>query len=499
VREEARALNAVGLFFEALPDDPALSPEPILRRQNRARLRFYERYGARPIVGTAYETPLRPGAPNPPYLVLDGLGRFEPLGRARARVIVRAILEAKYRKVCSPDYIQKVVESFRDDPVRLREPRYTSRQPSAPKLAAQRAWRIALVVNDKHLIHHVRERGYVEAPVRIEAILKELTRTGLFERVPARLFSEELIRTVHDAGFVRYLKRACARVPPEKSVYPYVFPVRNATRPPKDVPLRAGYYCIDTFTPLNHNAFLAARGAVNCALTGALRLLQGDPLAYALVRPPGHHAERRSFGGFCYFNSTAIAAHYLSRFGRVAVLDVDYHHGNGTQDIFYERADVLTLSIHGHPRLTYPYFSGYGDEKGAGPGKGYNLNIPLPENIGGEVYRKALGHALKRVRRFAPRYLVVALGLDTAKGDPTGSWSLQAKDFLMNGRMIGELRLPTLVVQEGGYRTQTLGLNARSFFVGLSEAGAAPAAAPPARPTRSSAEGIRRLSRGAVS
>ena len=228
---------------------------------------------------------------------------------------------------------------------------------------------------------------------------------------------------------------------------------------------------------------------MNCALTGALRLLQGYAAAYALVRPPGHHAERRSFGGFCYFNSTAVAAHYLSSFGRVAVLDVDYHHGNGTQDIFYERADVLTLSIHGHPRLTYPYFSGYGDEKGAGPGKGYNVNIPLPENIGGEVYRKALGHALKRIRRFTPRYLVVALGLDTAKGDPTGSWSLQAKDFLMNGRMIGELRLPTLVVQEGGYRTQTLGLNARSFFVGLSEAGAMSPAAPPARLARRSVAG----------
>ena len=233
VREEARALSAVALFFEALPDEPALSPDPVLQRQNRARLRFYERYGARPIVGTAYETPLKPGAPNPPYLVLDSLGRFEPLGRARARTIVRSILEAKYRRVCSPDYIQKVVASFRDDPIRLREPRYTNRQPLAPELTARHPQRIALIVNDKHLIHHMRERGYVEAPVRIEAILKELTRTGLFERVPARLFSEELIRAVHDAGFVRYLKRACARVPPEKSIYPYVFPVHNTARPPR--------------------------------------------------------------------------------------------------------------------------------------------------------------------------------------------------------------------------------------------------------------------------
>jgi acetoin utilization deacetylase AcuC-like enzyme len=196
-------------------------------------------------------------------------------------------------------------------------------------------------------------------------------------------------------------------------------------------------------------------------------LLDGYGLAYALVRPPGHHAERRSFGGFCYLNSTAVAAHFLSRFGRVAVLDIDYHHGNGTQDIFYNRSDVLTVSIHGHPRSTFPYFSGFADEKGVGVGVGYNLNIPLPENIGRTSYEQALQQALRRIRRFSPRFLVLAFGLDTAKGDPTGSWSLGADDFTQNGRLIGELRLPILVVQEGGYRTRSLGTNAAHFFVGL--------------------------------
>ena len=154
----------------------------------------------------------------------------------------------------------------------------------------------------------------------------------------------------------------------------------------------------------------------------------------------------------------------------MAVLDVDYHHGNGTQSIFYDRSDLLTVSIHCHPRWAYPYFSGFAEERGVGAGEGFNLNIPLPESpVDGPKYRVALEQALKRVKRFKPKFLVVALGLDTAKGDPTGSWLLTSKDFFENGRMIGSFGVPTLVVQEGGYRTQSLGVNARHFFVGLWE------------------------------
>jgi acetoin utilization deacetylase AcuC-like enzyme len=157
----------------------------------------------------------------------------------------------------------------------------------------------------------------------------------------------------------------------------------------------------------------------------------------------------------------------LSRYGRVALLDIDYHHGNGSQDIFFSRPDVLTISLHGTPRLTYPYFSGFPDERGTGEGLGFNVNHPLAEGTGGEEYRAALRAALQRIRRFSPRYLVVSLGLDTAKGDPTGSFTLRSQDFRWNGRLIGLLGLPTLVVQEGGYRTRSLGTNARSFFEGL--------------------------------
>lgn len=168
-----------------------------------------------------------------------------------------------------------------------------------------------------------------------------------------------------------------------------------------------------------------------------------------LVRPPGHHAERNCFGGFCYFNNAAIAAQHLTSVGKVAILDLDYHHGNGQQDIFYRRDDVLTVSIHGHPNVAYPYFSGFEDERGEGPGEGFNRNLPLPEHQDGPAYRKALGKALTHVAGFQPSILVVPLGLDTAQSDPTGTWSLRAKDFQANGRMIAELALPTLVVQEG--------------------------------------------------
>jgi acetoin utilization deacetylase AcuC-like enzyme/GNAT superfamily N-acetyltransferase len=470
VREEALSLGTVGIFFESLADDPALCHKPELLRQNAARLRFYERYGARPIINTAYATPVGPGSECPPYLVYDNLGQGTSLRRDRARDIVRAILERKYGHLCPPDYVEKVVASIKDDPIRLREPRYVRKEPVAPARPTHCVdQQVALVLNDRQAIHHVRERGYVEAPARVGAILKGIEHTGLFERVEPRHFADSHIKAVHDKGFVEYLKRVTEGLDARNSVYPYVFPIRNATRPPKDLAIRAGYYCIDTFTPLNGDAYTAARRAVDCTLTAADEILRGRRVAYALVRPPGHHAERRSFGGFCYLNSAAVAAHYLSAYGPVAVLDLDYHHGNGTQDIFYERSDVLTISIHAHPARAYPYFSGFADETGAGEGEGYNLNLPLPESVDGKRYRAALTRALKRLAELEPQFLVVALGLDTARRDPTGSWDLRASDFSSNGKMIGELMLATLVVQEGGYYTRTLGTNARHFFQGLCE------------------------------
>jgi acetoin utilization deacetylase AcuC-like enzyme/GNAT superfamily N-acetyltransferase len=469
VRSEALTLGATGVFCECLPDDPKLCSNPDILKQNKARLKFYETYGARPIVNTAYETPVNQNTDNPPYLVFDDLSQGGILRKNYLKRVIACILERKYKDICGPDYVRMVIGSVQDDPVQLRPPRYALDQTVEKRnadLAANLA-KIAFVVTDQHEIHHVRERGYVEAPVRIRSIKKALDPTGIFDPVPPRAFGDSWITAVHDPDYVRYLKKVCKNAKPNTPIYPYVFPIRNRARPPVELPIRAGYYCIDTFTPISGHAYVAARRAVDCALTGAHELLSGRRITYALVRPPGHHAERGFFGGFCYFNNAAIAAQYLSRFGKVAMLDIDYHHGNGQQDIFYNRKDVLTISIHGHPRFAYPYFTGFASDRGEGEGVGFNVNYPLPETIDAADYMKTLQHALARVRDFKPSFFVVCFGLDTAKGDPTGTWSLASKDFTAIGAEIGRLRMPCLVVQEGGYNNRSIGTNAKSFFYGL--------------------------------
>ncbi len=470
VREETESLGAIGLFFECLPDDPELCKNQTFIEQNKKRLAFYERFGARPLTNTLYETNVKPEDDCPPYLLFDGLGAHNTLPRTKTRKIVRAILERVYGDYCHESYIRKVVGSITDDPVTLRPFKYH-------KISKKIEFRTNLleknkifwVINDKHSIHHIRQRGYVESPVRIPHIKAELEKTGLFRTGKMEDFPEKHILDVHDRGYVQYFKKVCSNLPPGKSIYPYVFPIRNNSRPPKELSVRAGYYCIDSFTPLNKNAYLAAQNGVNCVLTAANEILSGTLASYVLTRPPGHHAEKYVFGGFCYFNNNAIAAHYLSRYGKVAILDIDYHHGNGQQDIFYSRNDVLTVSIHGHPSFAYPYFSGFREEKGEGDGIDYNINYPLNENISNEEYVETLTRAIGRIKSYKPLFLIVALGLDTAKGDPTGTWQLTPKEFEKNGRLIGELNLPTLIVQEGGYKTQTLGINAKAFFSGFAQ------------------------------
>lgn len=230
-----------------------------------------------------------------------------------------------------------------------------------------------------------------------------------------------------------------------------------------------GLYCFDTSSPIFAQTWEAAYWSVQTAVSAAA-LIAAEPekTVYALCRPPGHHAAADQFGGFCYLNNVAIAANWLVQQGqRVAILDIDYHHGNGTQEIFYGRSDVLFLSIHADPRYEYPYYWGFADEYGDGPGLGFNHNYPLPPGTQAPAYLDTLARALIQIRAFVPDSLIVSLGVDTGEGDPTGTFQLTTPDFAQIGQAIGQLHLPTAVVQEGGYRLDTLGQHVTAFLTGL--------------------------------
>jgi acetoin utilization deacetylase AcuC-like enzyme/GNAT superfamily N-acetyltransferase len=466
LREYLGRLGTRGLYLEVRPDDPELEPDAALRRENRARIRFYERYGARVVLGTAYEARREGRTQGEPYIVFDALGAERVPSTDEVREIVEALLFRKYAYARDDPYARSVADSVGTQPIALQPPRSRGAPAKAPTSHGLFA-PCKVLLSEAHRLHHVRERGYVERPVRVDRIMAAIATLPGIEVLPVTAHGTEPILAVHDADYVGYLERVCSKLEPGRAVYPYVFPIRRRERQPVDEEMRAGYYCIDTFTPLTHNAYLAARAAVDCVLSGADLLVRGERLAYAICRPPGHHAERRVYGGFCYFSNAAIAAQALSARGTIAVLDVDYHHGNGTQEIFYTRADVLTLSIHGDPSYAYPYFAGFADERGEGAGEGYNHNFPLPEEVGDDAYLDVLAQALAVVREFAPAYLVLSLGLDIAKGDPTGAWAITTDGFARIGGGIAELGLPTLVVQEGGYDTRVIGRNARSFISGL--------------------------------
>lgn len=468
IREVLAAKGARGLLLDIPPVDADKLDDVSRLAINRKRWKFYERYGARIIDGTEWD--ITPNPRNAYYLttlVFDPLGRVPKLSRGTARRAVRRILIAQYGYDGGDKFVAQIVRSFRDDPVRLRVPKRMA--PPKPPTSAGRIRPIKIVVSDAHIIHHLKEKGYVERPVRVRQILRGLE-TIATERVSVKHFPDRHVLAVHDPRLVSYLRSACSRLDEKAIIYPEVFPIRRPDRAPKALEDRAGYFCADTFTPLTRHAWIAARRAVDVALTAAELVAQGERFAYAICRPPGHHAERRIYGGFCYLNNSAIAANYLAKDGkRVALLDIDYHHGNGAQDIFYQRSDILTLSIHGHPRHAYPNFSGYSDERGESLGEGFNRNWPLEPPVDDARYLRVLEHALRSILRFRPSCLVVSLGFDIMKGDPTGSFEISTVGLKGIAERLGQLQLPTLIVQEGGYSVRNLRIGARSFFSALAE------------------------------
>ena len=304
-----------------------------------------------------------------------------------------------------------------------------------------------------------------ESPQRVQFILDALQQRG-FDVVPPRDIPEDRLHRVHDVEFVGFLRGAYARWAVEGrdgSMLPSGFPARGLRRDhrPSGINGAMGYYTFDASTPIVAGTWDAALAAARCAMTAAALVAEGAGAAYALCRPPGHHAGRSFYGGYCYLNNASLAAQYLLDHGctRVAVLDVDYHHGNGTQEIFWEREDVMFVSLHATPESEYPYFLGYADERGAGRGEGCTLNLPLPLGTGWTGYCAALDVAFATIERYAPDALVVSLGVDTFEADPISAFKLTGPDYRQLGMRLAAPGLPTVLVQEGGYAVAEIGAN----------------------------------------
>jgi len=318
-----------------------------------------------------------------------------------------------------------------------------------------------------------------EHPGRAEAIRNTLADDSRFEFAEPDPWGVGPIEAVHDPGLVAFLERAWADYqvahPDTHDVVPDFFPMSGLMdgmggfpREP-GIDLELGRWCFETTTPLTKGSYDAARSAVDVALTATQAVTDGAATAYALCRPPGHHAPTGLYGGYCFFNNAAVAAHHVASTtgSKVTVLDVDYHHGNGTQQIFYNRGDVQYVSLHGDPARAYPYITGFEAEAGTGLGRGANLNVPLPVGADDDAYLVSLGRAAEAIALFAPGLIVVSLGVDAFYNDPISDLGVTADGFERQGALVAELGLPTVVLQEGGYDVETIGDNVRRWLIGL--------------------------------
>lgn len=310
-----------------------------------------------------------------------------------------------------------------------------------------------------------------EKPERVERLLAGAKAAGCTIERP-RNHGLGPIAAVHTPEYLDFLQHIFPRWQriegASEEVIPNIHPIaRNGSYPASAVG-QAGYHMADTSCPISSETWESALWSAWSAVEAAETVMAGVPAAYALCRPPGHHAFADVAGGFCFINNSAVAAQTLRRQAdRVAILDVDLHHGNGTQDIFYARADVLTVSLHADPVRFYPFFWGHVDERGEGQGLGYNLNLPLARKSGDDKFLEALRVAMRRIRAHAPGALVVALGLDPFEGDPFGGLSVSTDGFARIGEAIASLDLPTVIVQEGGYLCDELGENLTAFLTGF--------------------------------
>ncbi len=311
-----------------------------------------------------------------------------------------------------------------------------------------------------------------ECPERWDYIVQQLDQAGLKERKAPKPLDPALVEQVHTPAFIKFLSQAWDAWQAEGfdgEAIPTVFPARRMQqREPNYIDGRLGYYAMALETAITSGTWEAAQSSAAVAQTAQELISDGAKTAFALCRPPGHHAGADLYGGYCFLNNAAIAAQGFLNQGaeRVAVLDVDFHHGNGTQDIFYQRDDVLFLSLHGAPEDAFPHFLGYADEKGDNKGQGYNFNYPLPPGTPYTEWLKALQDALQKTATYSPDVLIISLGVDTFKEDPISFFKLESEDFSHYGKAIAGLKIPTLFVMEGGYAVEEIGINTVNVLTG---------------------------------
>ena len=313
-----------------------------------------------------------------------------------------------------------------------------------------------------------------EVPARADHVLAELQRRQLGTVQNPYAFDDSALAIIHSPRYLHFLATAWAQwvaLDPnnaETDILPSVWPTRTFRTDvePDNFAAKVGLYSYDAGSPFTSGTWVAARAGAHCALSAAQQIVSGDRAAFALSRPPGHHAGMDFFGGYCFLNNAALAAQHLrdAGFNKVAVLDVDYHHGNGTQAIFYDRPDVFFASLHGDPRTEYPFYLGHADERGAGAGLGANLNLPLARGTDYAVWSQALETALAAITQFGADALVISLGLDTFEGDPISGFQFKSDDYLSLGERLVQLGLPTVLVFEGGYAVEAVGRNAANVL-----------------------------------
>ena len=310
---------------------------------------------------------------------------------------------------------------------------------------------------------------YMENADRMDRILNALNQTDWANLCEPKDFGLGPIYAVHDKDYIDFLASSWtewldSEAKDKSTLLPATFALRR--HPPKPTSLlgRAGYYIMDLSACIVAGTYQAALASANCALSAAEAIANEEHTAFALCRPPGHHAGKDYAGGYCFINNASVAANWLSSQGKVALLDVDYHCGNGTQDIFYDRGDVLTISIHADPNFEYPHYAGYTNETGVGTGLGFHRNFPLEKGTDDARYLPVLEEGLSLIRSFAPKYLVVSAGMDIYADDPLGTIKVTTEGIAEIGKRISALDLPTVIVMEGGYNNDALGRNIVSFL-----------------------------------